>query len=286
MSSDPMSTIKRWEQRAAAAKAKQAAAPGDDISHEDTQDDGNQLSLPLEMLAHGARGAPDSILRSAIFTSNKPGKRRMLDDEKVASVSSVTIRQTGPQLYQKDLDVWLELIRLGAEQGHTVISIPVKTMLHRLSRSTGSLSRQSLADTIRRLNSVVVTIEDRDMVYDGALVFEQWRDKDTSAISVRINSRIASLFQTNRWSQLQLAHRARLSKQPLAQWLHSYYSTHDRAYPTKVETLRSLCGSATTSLRRYRQSLKAAMESVAEVTGWTWHLTDCDKLVVDTRGRL
>jgi hypothetical protein len=242
-----------------------------------------QLELPMELLGKGARGAPDSILRSALFSATKPGKRRNLDNEAVAAVSNVTIKQTGPQLQQIDLDVWIELVRLAAETQNSVITVPLKNLLKRLDRDTGTKSRERLLSTLLRLNACLVSItykiKDKERNYNGNMIFEHSRDEKQHLV-IRLNPRIAALFDNSSWSTLQLEQRHKLKRQPLAQWLHGYYSSHAYPFPIKVETLRTLSGSTARHLRQFRTELKGAMDKVSGVTGWSWSLDSTDKLIV------
>ena len=60
--------------------------------------------------------------------------------------------------------------------------------------------------------------------------------------------------------------RQMLAGKHLAQWLHGYYSSHARAYPTKVETLYKMSGSKATSLNSFRQGLFRALNAVKEAS--------------------
>ena len=275
-------SFERMEKRAAEAKARSSNRQGsEDIGSFPTHDsaNGKQMTLPLELLGHGARGAPDSVLRSALFAATRPGKRRHLDNEKVASVSNIEIRQTGPQLQQIDLDVWIELIRIAAEVQGATINIPLRTLLKRLNRDSGAKSRERVISTLRRLNATVVGITDGKREYDGSLIFDHSRDEKNHLV-IQLNPRVAKLFDRSSWSTLQLEQRHSLKRQPLAQWLHGYYSSHKHPYPIKLDTLRSLCGSNTRGLHHFRSEVRSAMEKVAETTGWKWDIDNTDKLMV------
>lgn len=279
------SSFERIQQRAAQAEAKAAARKDDANQQADTTaptagDEGEaQMDLPLELLGQGARGAPDSVLRSALFAATRPGKRRHLDNEQIASVSNVNIRQTGPQLQQIDLDVWIELVRLAAESQSSVLRIPLKGLLRRMNRDTGAKSRERLLATLRRLNATVVGISDGIRDYDGSLVFDHSRDEKQQLV-IQLNPRVASLFDRSSWSTLQLEQRHKLKRQPLAQWLHGYLSSHKRPYPIRIDTLRTLSGSSAKELYHFRSELRAAMEKVSKVTGWAWQIDQTDKLIV------
>lgn len=276
-------SFERIEKRAEEAKAKAEKADSSSAGGNNLPNLPAQMNLPLELLGHGARGAPDSVLRSALFAATRPGKRRHLDNERIASVSNVNIRQTGPQLQQIDLDVWIELVRLAAESQSSVITVPLKGLLRRMDRDSGSKSRESLLATLRRLNSTLVGISDGKRDYDGTLVFDHSRDERQQLV-IQLNPRIAALFDKTSWSTLQLEQRRQLKRQPLGQWLHGYLSSHARPFPIKIATLRTLSGSTSKTLFHFRDELKTAMKKVEEATGWAWQIDTTDKLVVNRSG--
>jgi hypothetical protein len=97
---------------------------------------------------------------------------------------------------------------------------------------------------------------------------------------IEVNPRVAILYGADGWTQIEWAQRWALRRQPLAQWLHGFYSTHAEPYPYKVETLRRLAGSENEHLYSFRQELRSAMSKVAEITGWSWCIVDADLLQV------
>lgn len=269
--------------QARAAEAEKKKAEEGQTSEPSPAPPAQQLELPIELLGRGARGVPDSILRSALFSATRPGKRRQLDNEQVPSVRNVDIWQTGPQLQQIDLDVWIELVRLAAEVQSSVISIPVRGLLKRLNRDTGAKSRGRLLSTLERLNASLVkiryTVKQGVRHYHGTMIFDVARDEKEHLV-IQLNPRLAALFDKSSWSALQIEQRHKLKRQPLAQWLHGYLSSHARPFPIKVETLKTLSGSNTKTLFHFRSELRGAIEKVEDVTGWSCQIDSTDKLVV------
>ena len=71
--------------------------------------------------------------------------------------------------------------------------------------------------------------------------------------------------------------RQSLGQNNLAKWLHGFYAGHALPYSYKVETLRSLCGSTAATLRRFRQTLKAALEELVTInTIASWEIDTAD----------
>lgn len=58
--------------------------------------------------------------------------------------------------------------------------------------------------------------------------------------------------------------RRALDGKPLAQWLHGFYASHAKPFPLKIETLHRLCGSEAGEMWKFAQTLRKALDDVAE----------------------
>jgi len=76
---------------------------------------------------------------------------------------------------------------------------------------------------------------------------------------VRLNPQLLELFAQNQWTKLDWSERLRMLRQPLAQWLHAYWSTHNAPIPITVRRLHELAGSNIQELRFFKRHLKAAL---------------------------
>jgi TrfA protein len=241
------------------------------------------------------RGAPNAFLRSAVFSGGKPITRvRTRHERKLLPVlPPFVIYYTGPQLYQPDFDVCLELWhRCRLSPLGDVTTFHVRSLLQALGRHTGKANYEDLRSSIDALIDAKVEVKHRDpegrmrgdvghlvesLAYDD--VSEQWR--------VRVNPDIARLFAPNEHTWLPFSARLALGQGYLAKWLHAYFLTHAKPLPLSVERLRGLSGSSAGRLRKFRESLRVALEKVARVEGrngriFQWRIDD-DDLVHVTR---
>lgn len=227
------------------------------------------------------RGVPNSILRSALFGAIKRGKRTFMQRVPVASYENVTILQTGPRLDQADLDVWEQCMHLARTGGlGTRILFSAHRFLKNIDRSTGKSQHEWLKGAFARLASSVVEIKDGKRVYFGPMIHHGVRDDETGQYCIEINPAIASLYGTDGWTQIEWEQRLALKRQPLAQWLHGFYSTHAAPYPLKVETIHRLCGSEAKLLKHFREELRGALTAMQVATNWIWKIDDKDLLHV------
>lgn len=246
------------------------------------RDEVSNVQLPL--WPEPVRGVPNSVLRSALFGAIRRGKRAYQDGVKKASVDGVTVVHTGPQLDQADLDVWEQCLHLARTGGLGVeIRFTGHGFLKAIGRGTGKSQHEWLKSALRRLMTSLVELEDGKKAYAGQLLHHWYRDEETGHHVMELNPKIAAMYGSNGWTQVEWEQRQALKKQPLAQWLHGFYSTHAAPFPYKVETLHQLCGSGNTSLRDFRREIREALSAVAAVTGWVWKIDDTDLVHVEKK---
>ncbi len=253
-----------------------------------------QLSAPpaakspvFPVWPEAVRSAPNAILRSALFGVVRKGRRNVLDGaELVPSVKGVTIRiRCGQSLDQNDLDVWEEIVHLARNvQPGAKMYIPVRPLLQALGRAPGKPNREWLYGALERLYrcEIQVTMAKEGIDFEGPLIARLVIQKG-QPISVRLDPQLPVLWEPG-WTRQNMAVRRALGQNQLAKWLHSFYGTHKRPHPYKVETLRELCGSRTKELREFRRKIKNASKLVSKVTGWQMILDENDLLHVIKHG--
>jgi hypothetical protein len=225
-----------------------------------------------------SRGVPNAFLRSAFFSARKPTARRefleqvKLESKLAPALAPYTVRYTGPELFQPDLDVWLQIVQLCRLRPlGTSTDFQVRTFLKALGSSTGKTDRDRLELMFARLRATAFTVSWVDPTtkkhrkYISGLVDHLGFDEATGRWRVVLDPRIAELFAPSQHTWLQVSARRALGKGYLAKWLHGYFSSHAKPHPIRVAALMELSGSATAELKRFRQSLKLALAAVARV---------------------
>ena len=98
----------------------------------------------------------------------------------------------------------------------------------------------------------------------GSLIDDMARDEVSREYVIRLNPALHALFAKDQYTGVDAAIRRALDGQPLAQWLHGFYSSHAAPLPISVRTLHQLCGSSTKRLDHFRQDLRKALISVTD----------------------
>lgn len=239
--------------------------------------------IRLPVWPDATRGVPNVALRSALFGAIRRGPRNYLQAQPVSSLNGITVMFSGPRLDQSDLDVWEQCLHLAKDQGlGCEIRFSAHNFLKGIGRCTGKKDHEWLKSAFRRLMSSMAEFEEGRYAYAGPLLNYWARDQETGQHVIVLNPGIVQLYGNNGWTQIEWQQRLALKGQPLAQWLHGFYSSHAEPYPMKVETLLRLCGSEANELFHFRSKLRKALEYLSEVAGWNWKI-DPDDLVVVSR---
>lgn len=222
-------------------------------------------TMQLPPWSETTRGTPNSFLRGALFAAIHGKEREYLKRQVLASRDDISIRFTGMQLDQSDLDVWEE----AAELAHrhplgNVCEFSLYSFLKALGRNTGKKDHEWLKDVFSRLMASGVEITHGRYTYGGSML-EFFYDEKTATCALRLNPQILSLYEAG-WTGIDRETRQKLRRKPLALWLHGYLSSDAQNYDTKVETLHRLSGSKTKELFHFKANLKTALADLEAAT--------------------
>ena len=227
--------------------------------------------IQLPLWPEPKRGAPNTVLRGALFAAVQGKGRIAMERAILAAQDGITIRYTGWQLTQSDLDVWEQALHLARTQAlGTRCRFTEKGFLQALGRQSGKSGRDWLRAALARLTATAVEISDGRRTYGGSLM-DFYRDDDTGRTVLEINTKLAPFFGRSQWTQIDWEQRQRLRGKPLALWLHGFYATHAAPHALKVEYLHKLSGSQTKQLRKFKQNLTQALrdlEAAAAIRGF------------------
>ena len=213
------------------------------------------------------RGAPNGVLRSALFGAIAKGRRRYINGEDLAAIDGVTIRYKGERLDQGDLDVWesvLHAVRL--QELGSQCRLTAYALLKLMGKTDTGKNRVTLQNRIERLVANALTVKQGRYTYIGSLISFAAKDEETQEWVIELNPRLRPLFAADQFTQVEWAVRHALNGQPLAQWLHGFYASHAKPFPLKIETLHCLCGSEATLMSDFAKTLRKALDAVAEAS--------------------
>ena len=236
--------------------------------------------IQLPLWPEATRGVPNSFLRGALFAAVQGNKRKAMQREILASQDGITIRFTGIQLDQSDLDVWEQVLEFAKHHPlGTRCEFRAKTFLKALGRNTGKSDREWLKDSAARLAGGAAEITHGRHTYAGSFL-DFYRDEATERYVIFPNQRIKALYEAG-YTQIDWEQRKLLRRKPLALWLHGFLASHASPFPMKAETIMALSGSQNRSVRDFKRQLKAALEELKAIGAIIGYRFDGDLLHVE-----
>jgi len=228
--------------------------------------------IELPIWPEAIRGFPNVIARSALFNARRQNTPRdFVDKMPVSSIAGVDINYTGRELRQDDQTVLMQLIHLTQHQPFIEsVQFTPYSFLKSIGWSTSGQQRyDKLFTIIDRMSVTGIHIESKGMFYVGSLIRKiGCIDKETGERlriwTVWLEPEIIALFKSDGYCHIAWDQRIALKK-PLAQWLQAYYATHKDPYPIKIETIRDLSGSKAVLLKKFKQTLKSALDELVTV---------------------
>jgi hypothetical protein len=211
------------------------------------------------------RGVPNAALRSALFGVIKKGARAYLERQEIHAQEGICIIYTGARLDQGDLDAWLTVLHIARTQElGDECRVTAYQLLKALGKTDTGSNRDTLERRLSRMKATGVDVNVGKYGYEGSLIDEVYREKETREYVIRLNPKLCALFEADQFTQIDWSVRHALDGKPLAQWLHGYYSSHARPFPVKVDTLHRLCGSEAALLSDFKKDLRKALDAVAD----------------------
>ncbi|MBV8811086.1 MAG: replication initiator protein A [Acidobacteriaceae bacterium] len=250
---------------------------------EETQPKPPTKIIQLPLWPEPVRGAPNTLLRSAFFAAIHSKKRRKLGSQTkpeeepegviIAAQDGISIKYAGTQLNQYDADVFFEAL-------HRARHHPLETecffrgydFLKAIGRSDAEGNYEDLDHSLRRLRNGTVDLEwkinGRHYIFTGSLVASYVREKNSKLYKITFAKEIRDLFGPACWTQLEWEERMLLKGHPIAQWLHSFYSSHAEPFPLSLAYLHQKTGSTRPLLKNFRTDLKNALTALEKKLGW------------------
>jgi TrfA protein len=235
------------------------------------------------------RGIPNSLARSALFScSQLRGERKFVKDLLVATVANLHIKYRGQELNQDDFTVFMQLVHLA--RGQTLsqdyyVDFTANSFINAVGWTRHTRSYIRLKETLLRLQATALQVledlgDQGDRAFSGSLVrkFEYETPAGASLRKWRVylEAGIVALFDDESYTRVYFQQRL-ITRGDLAQWLHSFYSTHREPFAMRVSTIRDLSGSLTKKLFHFRGSLENALNEL-QIVGFLdgWNIDEND----------
>lgn len=233
------------------------------------------------------RGLPNPIARCALFTAGREeAERRQMDYELISGTDPAMVHWTGKELFQSDLDVFLQVLHEGRHyslgEPFPVTGKMILSALGKESRGMNNYIR--LRETVRRLAEGTIWITKADGLsgFNGHLLAKSnWAKQNEEDRHMKwmfkLDEDIAPMFADDMYSRIDWDQRLQLNA--LAKWLHAFYHTHKVPNPMPAQRIQELCGSKISTMYHFRSKLKPALDELVAVKFLrSWHLDESDNV--------
>src|SRR5918999_3276985 len=205
------------------------------------------------------RGTPNCFLRSALFAAiYGNSSRRYLKNAVLAVQGDITIRYTGEQLSQSDLDLVMAALHLARQHPlGAICHFRGYAFLKSMGRSNNADNYAWMSATIKRLIACAVEIRLGQRVFDGSILSSCIRDEGSDVYKLTFDPHFVKLFGANDWTAIDWNIRRKLTRSPLAQWIYDYAASHIGT-KIKLETLQKLSGRGDDTPKIFNKAVRRA----------------------------
>jgi hypothetical protein len=215
------------------------------------------------------RGAPNEVIRSAIFGVVRTGRRKRVVNLPVAGPAGSSITITGWRLDQYDLDIWLEVMHLArnSKPGDPV-RFTLHSMLKRLHRTahSGANDFKWLKQRLYNLGETSIKFDDGiEEGLAGALISSFRIVKASGEAEIETNPKLRALWESI--THLDIEQRRALGQNQLAKAIHAALASHVAWVPMRLDVLVKRVGAEVDRVRNFRMALKAVLDDF-KTRGW------------------
>jgi TrfA protein len=221
------------------------------------------------------RGTPNCFLRSALFAAiYGNSSRRYLKNAVLAVQGDITIRYTGEQLSQSDLDLVMAALHLARQHplGH-ICHFRSYAFLKAIGRSDSKPNYLWLDTTITRLIACAVKIRLGQRVFEGSILSSCIRDEGSDVYKLTFDPNFVKLFGASDWTAIDWNMRRKLGRSPLAQWVYDYAVSHVGT-KIKLKTLQKLSGRESDTPKIFNKAVRRAQEMLENAVAATIEIDD------------
>ncbi len=254
---------------------------------------GREMQQLLPDIFEDKRAIPNCFLRGALFGMVRKGRRALVENQPIFTMSQYQVSFSGSEMDQNDLEVWDTLMYLAKERKvDSELRITLYNLCQNMRMPDNGINRKTLVSRVRRLAFGQVSITANGKEYFGSLIDDGYIDeKGDGKLVIRYNKKLAPLFTDGDYTLISADIRHLLGDNQLARWLYNFYESHTQPIPFDIDFIRKLCRSDS-ELKGFKQKLKIALEEVKKAhlsvnhkSKWEYELSIKNYLFVYPKGK-
>lgn len=253
---------------------------------------GTAMQQLLPEIFEDKRAIPNSFLRGALFGMVRKGRRSLVGDMPIFTMSQYDLTFTGYELDQNDLELWDTLIYLAKERNvNNELRITLYDLCQQMRLSYNQERSKKLEERALRLQLGQVKIQTNNKTFAGSLINNVYIDKEGDGkLVIEYNKKLAPLF-TEDFTYISADIRHLLGDNQLARWLYNFYESHNQPIPFAIDFIKKLCRSDS-ELKGFKQKLKISLEQVKKAhlavnhkSKWDYEISKNNYLMIYPKGK-
>lgn len=254
---------------------------------------GTAMQNLLPNMFEGKRAIPNCFLRGALFGMVRKGKRALVENKPIFTMSQYEVAFSGSELDQNDLEVWDTLMYLAKEfKVNSELRITLYKLCQYMRMPDNGINRKTLFKRIKRLAFGQVSIKNNGKEYFGSLIDDGYIDEfGDGKLVIRYNKMLAPLFTDGDYTLIHADIRHLLGNNQLARWLYNFYESHEKPIPFGIDFIQKLCRSETEP-KDFKRKIKNALEFVKDAhksinikSKWDYELTVLENIIIYPLGK-
>ena len=254
---------------------------------------GREMQQLLPDIFEDKRAIPNCFLRGALFGMVRKGRRALVGDMPIFTMSQYDLTFTGYELDQNDLEVWDTLMYLAKERKvDNELRITLYDLCQQLKIIATNTSYEAILKRVQRLQLGQVKIKLNDKEFGGSLLNNYFVDKaGDGKLVIEYNKKLTPLFTDGDYTLISADIRHLLGDNQLARWMYNFYESHREPIPFAIDFIQKLCRSEN-SLKDFKYKLKIALQEVKKAhlsvnhkSKWDYEITDKNYLLVYPKGK-
>lgn len=254
---------------------------------------GTAMQQLLPEIFEEKRAIPNCFLRGALFGMVRKGRRALVGDAPIFTMSQYDLKFTGYELDQNDLELWDTLMYLAKERNvDSELRITLYDLCQQLRLTNNGKTIEAIKNRIARLKIGTVKITANKKEFGGSLINNYYIDTDGDGkLVIEYNKKLTPLFTDNDYTFISADIRHLLGDNQLARWLYNFYESHNKPIPFTLDFVQKLCRSDS-ELKEFKRLLKNSLELVKKAhlsvnlkSKWNYEITDRNYLLVYPKGK-
>ena len=249
---------------------------------------GTTMQQLLPEILEDKRASPNCFLRGALFGMVRKGRRALVKNQPIVTMSQYKISFSGSELDQNDLEIWDTLMYLAKNRNvDTELKITLYDLCKQMRLLPTKKTYERLVARVERLQFGQVKIKTNNHEYFGSLLDEGYINfSGDGKLIVRYNKKLTTLFIDGDYTLISADIRHLLGDNQLARWLYSFYESHTKPIPFAINFLQKICRSESEP-KEFKRMLKEALTLVKQAhltvnhkSKWNYKVTPKNNLIV------